>query len=99
LVAKRKKLHTTGGDIIASNGHEIVRSCSCCKIWGIPAVPLSKNRIMQVIESLWRDVKEQLQTRVKRSTEFALQIDESAYIGKSSCSAYRFQRDVHGVIY
>jgi hypothetical protein len=43
----------------------------------LKTIPLSNNTVMQCIESLSEDIKEQLLTRIKCSPKFSLQIDKS----------------------
>jgi hypothetical protein len=118
LIAKNKKPHTIGETLL------FPATMKMCEIMhgekygeAVKTVPLTKNTVMRRMESMSKDIKEQLLTRIKCSPKFALQIDESTddaglaqllYLSdtfskktsrKRSCSVYRFQRDVQGIIY
>jgi hypothetical protein len=81
LTAKNKKPHTNGETLL------LPAAMKMCKIihggkYGeaLKTIPLSNNTVMRRIESMSKDIKEQLLTRIKCSPKCALQIDESTYV-------------------
>jgi hypothetical protein len=65
----------------------------------LTTVPLPRNTVMGRTESVSEDIKEQLQTRIKRSPKLVLQIDESKYAAGLTLvlvfARYYFKGNIH----
>jgi hypothetical protein len=78
LIAKNKKSRTIGDSLL------LLAAIKMCEIMygenysqALKAVPVSNSTVMQQIESMSEDIKEQLLTQIKCSPKFSLQIIES----------------------
>jgi hypothetical protein len=78
LKAKNKKPHTIGETLLLTSAMKMCEIMHGEKYGeALETIPLSNNTVMRRIESMSKDIKEQLLTRIKCSPKFALQIDES----------------------
>jgi tetrahydromethanopterin S-methyltransferase subunit F len=78
LIAKNKKPHAIGETLLLPAAMEMYKIMHGEEYGeALKTIPLSNNTAMRRIESMSKDIKEQLLTRIKRSPKFAVKIDES----------------------
>ncbi|XP_066961776.1 protein FAM200C-like [Macrobrachium rosenbergii] len=85
LVARNKKPHTIGGDLIKPAAVKMAEiMCGQKVAKQLNTVPLSARVIKERISILAENVREQVISSVKKSKEFAIQLDETTDVSSNS---------------